>query len=112
MSKLERYRELRRMMTTPGEVKFQRENAERLAGIIRAWKEAGQQPEEVGALSSGEYCTVCLATRNYSQLDDPLVSFLQLDDYLQRVVLEEAGLGWMIGLELGGEADAEAARKR
>lgn len=110
MSKLERYKELRKMMTTPGQRAFQRGQVERLVAIVRKWNETGQEPVEVGPLSSGEYCTVCLATRNYDRLPDPLVAFLELDEHLQRLVLNELGLGWMIGLELGGEAEGSAGK--
>lgn len=109
MSKIERYRELRRMMTTPGQRAFQRGQVERLAGIVRKWQQTGEEPDEVGPLSSGEYCTVCLATRNYHRLRDPLVAFLELDEHLQRLVLRELGLDWMIGLELGGEPEVAEA---
>lgn len=65
---------------------------ERLDGLLARWQESGHLPEAVGALSSGECSALVLAAGQESRLDSPLRTFLMLDGWLQRWVLETRGL--------------------
>lgn len=76
---------------------------ERLASILEEWRTTGEEPEIVGALSSGERAAIFLASNEEHRLDSPLVAFLMLEDSLQKWILTERGMKSFIGTVVGGE---------
>jgi hypothetical protein len=72
-----------------------------LEDIAAQWRGSGTKPARVGQLSSGEFVAVCLASRNARELDDAFYSFVMLDGWLQRWVLEQRGLAHFAETKVG-----------
>jgi hypothetical protein len=103
-AKRERMRQLARLCKVgASEVQSRSKRLQELEDIATEWKQTGNEPEEVGHLSSGEFVAVCLASEHTTELQDALYSFLVLDGWLQRWVLEYRGLGYFAETKVGTE---------
>lgn len=72
-----------------------------LEDIASRWRATKRKPAQLEELSSGEFVAVCLASNNASELKDAFYSFLVLDGWLQRWVLEYLDLGYFVETKLG-----------
>jgi len=72
---------------------WQQYTYDRLDELRERWLDADRPPEGVGVLSSGEHTALVLACGHEKLLRSPIVSFVLLDGWLQRWVMERRGLG-------------------
>lgn len=68
---------------------------------LAEWRESGQMPPGTGALPSGHYKALSIASDNERLLESPVAAFLLLDDWLQDFVMEERGWRAFIGSRIG-----------
>jgi len=80
---------------------WQRYAYDRLDGLRERWTDADNPPEEVRPLSSGEYTALALACGYEQLLRSPVVSFVMLDGWLQRWVMQRRGLTHLVGTRIG-----------
>lgn len=73
----------------------------RLDRLRDDWEDADHPPSGVSGLSTGERCALVLACGHESLLNSPLRAFLNLDDWLQRWVLQRRRLTHFIGVTVG-----------
>lgn len=85
----------------PEEIEARNSKLSHLKDIAEEWRGSGNEPEDAGRLSSGEFVAVCLAARHSERLRDPLFSFLLLDGWLQRWTLVQRGLEHFVGAKIG-----------
>jgi len=74
----------------------------RLEEILAVWNRTGQRPEAAEVLSSGEYAALVLAAAREDLLGrSPVFSFLMLDGWLQKWVMQTRGWAELIGTRIG-----------
>lgn len=101
-AKRARMRQLARLCkVAASEVQAREQRLLDLEDIAREWQASATRPTRLSELSSGEFVAVCLATRNVSELQDVLYSFLVLDGWLQRWLLEYRRLAYFAETKVG-----------
>jgi hypothetical protein len=74
---------------------------QRLDEVRVRWTDSDAPPREVGPLSSGEYAALVLACGHEHLLRSAVVSFVLLDGWLQRWVMQHRGLAHLVGTRIG-----------
>lgn len=80
---------------------FKQEAIERLSDLLDRWNDTRKRPDVAGMLSSEEYAALVLASGQEDLLPSPLSSFLALDGWLQRWVLQTRGFSSHVGTRIG-----------
>lgn len=73
----------------------------RLDELRDPWTDADKPPTGAGPLSSGEYTALVLTCGHERLLNSPVVSFVLLDGWLQRWVMQRRGLTHLVGTCIG-----------
>jgi len=64
---------------------------EDLSFLAARWRRTGRRPEGADYLTRTQLRALCIAAGRDNELEDPVISFLYLEGWLQRWVLEELG---------------------
>lgn len=74
---------------------------EELSELAAQWRRTGKRPKGADYLTPTQFRTLCIAAGRDNELEDPVISFLYLEGWLQRWVLEELGHPSMIEQVIG-----------
>lgn len=92
-------------MSSPATTTYEADQATHLTDLMRKWNRTGRRPDAADYLSRTQHAALMLMSGRDNKMQTPVLDFLLLDAWLQKLVLETWGQYSFIGRRLGVDID-------